>query len=185
MPARRTVGGVALLRPLLGISREQTRDACAAGGLKPWDDPHNADDSYARVRIRHSALPALVAALGPGVVENLARTAELLGADAEALDALARAAATAAVEPDGSLRVAPLIDLPAAVRTRVLHGWARGAGAPGGALFHRHVTALDALVNAWRGQGAVDLPGGVAVLRRGGRLVAVRSDQSLARADLP
>jgi tRNA(Ile)-lysidine synthase len=172
MPARRTADGVDLLRPLLGISREQTRDACAARGLKPWEDPHNADESYARVRIRRSALPALVAALGPGVVENLARTAELLGADAAALDDLARAAGEAAVEPDGSLRVAALVELPAAVRTRVLHAWARGAGAPGGALAHRHVTALDALVVGWRGQGAVDLPGGVSVVRRAGRLIA-------------
>jgi tRNA(Ile)-lysidine synthase len=177
MPARRTADGVALLRPLLRVSRAQTRDACAARGLKPWDDPHNADDSYTRVRVRHSALPALVAALGPGVVENLARTADLLAADAEALDGLAGAAAAAAAEPDGSLRVAALVDLPGAVRTRVLHGWARACGAPGGALFHRHVTALDALVVAWRGQGRVDLPGGVGVTRRGDRLVAVRRDR--------
>src|SRR5690606_34432952 len=36
MPARRDVAGVALLRPLLDISREQTRQACAAAGLRPW-----------------------------------------------------------------------------------------------------------------------------------------------------
>ena len=44
--------------------------------------------------------------------------------------------------------------LPAAVRTRVLHAWARELGAPGAALSHRHVAALDALVIDWHGQGA-------------------------------
>ena len=43
-------------------------------GLRPWDDPHNADPAYARARVRHQALPALEAALGPGVAQALART---------------------------------------------------------------------------------------------------------------
>ena len=72
MPPRRMPAGVAWLRPLLEISRAQTRAACAALGLEPWDDPHNTDPSYARVRVRAQALPALVAALGEGVVGNLA-----------------------------------------------------------------------------------------------------------------
>src|SRR5260370_28828954 len=47
------------LRPLLGISRAQTRAACAALNLEPWDDPQNADPGYARARVRHRLLPAL------------------------------------------------------------------------------------------------------------------------------
>ena len=60
---RRDVEGVALLRPLLDMSRDETRKACAAMGLEPWEDPHNLDPSYARSRVRGSALPALVEAL--------------------------------------------------------------------------------------------------------------------------
>jgi tRNA(Ile)-lysidine synthase len=44
---------------------------------------------------------------------------------------------------------------------------------PGGALQAAHLDALDALVVAWRGQGAVALPGGVRVGRVAGRLVAI------------
>jgi tRNA(Ile)-lysidine synthase len=170
MPTRREVDGVALLRPLLDVSREQTRAACAELGLTPWEDPHNADPAFARARVRGTALPALVDALGPDVVDNLARTARLLAADAEALDALAATALGEAAAPDGALRVPALLRLPAALRSRVLHGWARGLGAPGAALSHRHVAALDALVTAWRGQGLVWLPGGIAVGRVGDRL---------------
>ena len=58
-------------------------------GLRPWDDPHNRDPSYARARVRHQALPALEAALGPGIAEALARTAGQVR-DCEVLDDLAR-----------------------------------------------------------------------------------------------
>lgn len=175
MPPRRDAGGVAWLRPLLEITRGQTRAACAALGLKPWDDPHNVDPSYARVRVREHALPALVAALGERVVGNLARTARQLAADTAALDALAEQALAAARTGDGDrggLAVAGLTGLPEAVRTRVLHTWARQRGAPGAALSHRHVAALDALVTRWHGQGPAYLPGGIAVTRRAGYLVA-------------
>jgi tRNA(Ile)-lysidine synthase len=57
-----------------------------------------------------------------------------------------------------------------AVRTRVLHGWARSLGVPGAALSHRHIVALDALVTDWHGQGPVALPGAIEVVRRNGAL---------------
>ncbi|MER7459657.1 tRNA lysidine(34) synthetase TilS [Micromonospora sp. NPDC126480] len=173
MPARRELDGVPLLRPLLEVSREQTRKACAMLGLTPWEDPHNVDPSYARARIRADVLPALVRALGPGVVDNLARTARLVADDNVALDDLAAAALEAVRHPDGGLSVPGLAGLAPAVRGRVLHGWARELGAPPAALSYRHVTTLEALVTGWHGQGAAHLPGGLRVIRRDGRLTAV------------
>jgi tRNA(Ile)-lysidine synthase len=170
MPVRRELAGVPLLRPLLDVSREDTRKACAALGLTPWEDPHNADPAYARARVRADVLPVLVAALGPGVLDNLARTARLLAADTAALDDLAAGALARARSPEGGLSVDALGALPAAVRTRVLHAWARELGAAPAALSHRHVGALDALVTDWHGQGPVHLPGGLRVARHQGRL---------------
>ena len=77
------------LRPLLGLSRAQTRAACAALGLRPWDDPHNSDPAYARARVRHQLMPALEAGLGPGIAQALARSARALRVDADFLDSLA------------------------------------------------------------------------------------------------
>jgi tRNA(Ile)-lysidine synthase len=167
MPYRKGV----FVRPLLDVARADTRKACAALGLAPWDDPHNVDPAFARSRVRGSALPALVAALGPAVVTNLSRSAAMIAADNEALDALARAALAA--QPPAGLRVPELSALPGAVRTRVLHSWARQLGAPGSALSHRHVAALDALIIGWHGQGPVHLPGGIEVARRKDALVRV------------
>jgi tRNA(Ile)-lysidine synthase len=170
MPFRRDVSGVALLRPLLGVRRATTRAACEALGLEPWEDPHNGDNRFARARVRASALPALVAALGDGVVGNLAQTAIQLAQDASYLDELAASALADCVDGDG-LSVQGLAELPAALRTRALHAWALQIGAHAAALGHKHVKALDALVTAWHGQGATALPGGVLVARRDGRLV--------------
>jgi tRNA(Ile)-lysidine synthase len=76
-------------RPFLGLRRATTEEACAALGLQPWDDPHNADPSYQRVRLRREVLPLLEDVLQGGVAEALARTAALTREDVDALDALA------------------------------------------------------------------------------------------------
>src|SRR5258707_6903024 len=86
MPAR----GGRFRRPMLGLARATLRAACLAQRLEPWDDPHNHDPSYARVRVRQHALPALEEALGPGIAGALARSAAQLSADCDALDAIAR-----------------------------------------------------------------------------------------------
>jgi tRNA(Ile)-lysidine synthase len=178
------------VRPLLDVSRSDTRKACAALGLVPWEDPHNSDPAYARSRVRGEALPALVAALGPAVVANLARSAGQIAADNAALDELAGEALLSAYaerqpdmsdgrdraaqrDPGFALNISDLSGMPSAIRTRVLHAWAKRLGSPGSALSHRHVEALDALVTDWHGQGAVHLPGGILVRRSRGLLVRV------------
>ncbi|MFX0591296.1 tRNA lysidine(34) synthetase TilS [Melissospora conviva] len=173
MPAERDLDGVRLLRPLLRIGRDQTRSACAALGLTPWEDPHNTDPAYARSRVRAEVLPVLAAALGADAVANLARSAALIAADSTALDALAGQALAAARTGSGGLAVAELAELLPALRSRVLHAWARELGAPPAALSQRHVDALEALVTSWRGQGPVHLPGGIEAARRGGELLRV------------
>ncbi|HYN95686.1 MAG TPA: TilS substrate-binding domain-containing protein, partial [Pilimelia sp.] len=94
-------------------------------------------------------------------------------ADAAALDEVAGRALAGARDDLGGLGVDQLVGLPPAILSRVLHAWARELGAPGGALSHRHVQALTALVTGWRGQGPVHLPGGHPVARVDGRLCRV------------
>jgi tRNA(Ile)-lysidine synthase len=162
------------LRPLLHIRRAQTAAACAALGLPAWDDPQNSDPAFTRTRVRRDAMPALEAALGPGVAQALARTADLLRADADALDGIA-AAEAARISSAGAAGaddwpVAAIAELPAAVRSRVLRLAALSAGCPAGALAQRHIASLDELVTEWHGQRWTDLPGGIRCHRRYGRL---------------
>jgi tRNA(Ile)-lysidine synthase len=151
-------------RPLLELDRATVRQACVEAGVEPWEDPHNADPSYARVRVRQ-ALPVLDAAVGPGIAAALSRSAALLRQDADALDALT---------PD--LPDAPSCDelaaLLPALRSRAIKRWAERL--TGRAVTSTHVDALRALVEDWSGQGPVDLPGGVRVRRTAGSLCAER-----------
>ena len=117
--------------------------------------------------------------LGPGAVQGLARTADLLRADADALDSLAAAEVAglggAAAAGEQGWPVADLAALPAAVRHRVLRQAAIAAGSPPGGLSQRHVASLDELVTSWHGQRWADLPGGVRGERRYGRLLLSRT----------
>ncbi|MDO3650982.1 tRNA lysidine(34) synthetase TilS [Nocardia mangyaensis] len=94
-------------RPLLGVRRAQTMRMCADLGLRTWDDPHNTDSRYTRVRVRNEVLPLLEDVLGGGVAQALARTADQLREDGAVLDAAAdellRAACTTVAGDDRSI----------------------------------------------------------------------------------
>jgi tRNA(Ile)-lysidine synthase len=159
------------LRPLLDVPRADTVTACQVEGIDYWEDPHNADPGYARVRVRRTVLPVLEEQLGPGVAETLARTADQLRADMDLLDDVAEAAYADLAD----LPVAGLLAQAPPIRRRVLRLAALAAGAPASELFHEHVLAVDALLTRWRGQKWVDLPGHLRCYRRDGRLVLERS----------
>jgi len=179
------------LRPLLGVRRATTRAACA--GLAVWDDPHNADPRFTRVRLRHEVLPLLEDVLSGGVAEALARTADQLREDADALDALAAhllAAACAPAAPSPTtpsptapsppapspapapaapeLDLAVLTDVPPALRRRVLRAWMTAAGVTG--LTATHLHAADALAARGPDRAGVAVPGGLELFRASGRL---------------
>ncbi|MDN3297905.1 tRNA lysidine(34) synthetase TilS [Streptomyces ficellus] len=158
-------------RPFLQLDRQTARKACMVQSLPVWDDPMNADPAYTRSRLRHEGLPALEKSLGKGVVEALARTAQLCRDDADALDAWAADVDPSVRDEAGLLECAKLYALPPAVRRRVLRRAAIAEGAPAGSLFARHIEELDRLITGWRGQGAINLPGRVVARRQGGRLV--------------
>ncbi|MFB8025189.1 tRNA lysidine(34) synthetase TilS [Streptomyces sp. NPDC056465] len=162
-------------RPFLQLDRQTARKACLVQSIPVWDDPHNVDPAYTRSRLRHEGLPALEKALGKGVVEALARTAQLSRDDADALDTWAAEAARSVRDDDGRLECSKLSVLPPAVRRRVLRRAVIDAGSPAGSLFARHIEEVDRLITGWRGQGAINLPGRVEVRRQGGRLVIRQS----------
>ncbi|MEV0647890.1 tRNA lysidine(34) synthetase TilS [Phytomonospora sp. NPDC050363] len=158
-------------RPYLDLTRETLEQACAQQELDTWDDPHNSDPAYRRSRLR-ALMPELVEVLGSGLQANLARTARLVADDNRVLDGLAARATARAAGADASLDVGALAGQPRALRTRVIHAWARLLGVPGSALAYGHVQELDRLITDWHGQGPVQLPGYIEVRRDGGKLLA-------------
>ncbi|MDV8079184.1 tRNA lysidine(34) synthetase TilS [Rhodococcus sp. IEGM 1370] len=171
----RSIAGMAAFdapwgRPLLGIRRSVTRAACVELGMEPFEDPHNTDPDFTRVRLRHEVLPLLEDVLGGGVAAALARTAEQLREDGRVLDAMAESVVGLGAS---ELEVSSIDSLDIAIRRRVLRRWLLGRGVT--SLTDRQIRAVDALVGRWTGQGGVALPGGtpdarLVCSRRHGRL---------------
>lgn len=156
-------------RPLLNVTRETTRAAALAEGLEPWDDPHNTDERFTRVRVRHAVLPVLEVELGPGIVDALARTASLVRDDDDALDLLAAGMAQQVLGDNPvSFAATDVATRPRALRTRIIRIAATRAW--GSTLTHSQTLAIDALLVDWHGQGALDVTGG-SVVRHDGRVM--------------
>ncbi len=174
-PAREDDEGLRWIRPLLGVRRETTRAFCAASALDPWNDPHNLDDRFARVRVRERVLPVLETELGPGIAEALARTADQLREDAEAFDEMIHETIEDIVEHAEagiSVSVAALAANPAALRNRIIRLVVDSEF--GVSLTRTQTVEVARLVTDWAGQGPIDLPGCAAV-RRGGQIVFTAS----------
>lgn len=170
-PAREDSDGMRWLRPLLGVRRATTRAFCAASDLEFWDDPHNTDTRFARVRARERVLPMLETELGPGIAEALARTADQLREDAEAFDEMIHETIEDIVEHAEagiSVSVAALAANPAALRHRIIRLVVDSEF--GAALTRLQTLEVARLVTDWSGQGPIDLPG-CSARRVGGRIV--------------
>lgn len=165
------------LRPMLGITRETTVQACLDAGLEAWDDPHNTEERFARVRVREAVLPVLEKELGPGIAEALARTADQLREDDEVLDHLAEHAYQEIVKAGSNsltIAVKALADLAPAIRYRVI----RLAGTTLGGHLHRsHVLEIDRLVTNWHGQKPLAVPS--IRVERTGETIVLRSTNTL------
>ena len=180
---------VLLARPLLGWARRaETARYCQERGVAVRADAMNEDERFARVRVRRRLLP-LLEEFNPRVVTALARTAELLRADAVALEAqaalLLRAARVEDEEqraqhvsaPNGDalcawpLRVAVLREADEAVRRRALRRWLKAGRGSLRRLTLVHVRGVERLLAGERGRRVAELPGGARVERRRGLIV--------------
>ena len=178
------------LRPLLGLRRAETAAACRAQDLPFWDDPHNADPRFTRVRLRHEVLPLLEEVLAGGVAEALARTAAQLRDDGAALDAaahdlLARAYRNAedTVQERATRATSGVLDAdvlgaaPPAVRRRALRSWlSRPTASPGSPICTCGPPTISSAAGAVRGRSRCRSGwswfvsvGGFACARRRGR----------------
>lgn len=79
-----------LIRPLLEVPKELLQDFAAAQHIVFREDATNADVSIPRNRVRHELLPLLRADYSPAIDTLLQRTAHLVGADADYVQAEAR-----------------------------------------------------------------------------------------------
>lgn len=142
-------------RPLLDVDRKTVRASLMELGITPFEDPHNEDRRFSRVRIRHDVLPILERELGEHISEQLVRSAALFRDDTDALDGMA-------VDwhaRHSRLVIEELKQLPRALRTRVLRLAILQHGSPANGLTKEHIDAVDHLTIEPRTHGPIRLPG--------------------------
>lgn len=144
-----------LVRPFLGISKADLRKSCVDQGIEFWNDPHNLDPKFTRVRIRN-LMQELEAQLGPGVAVALSRTAEVAAEADEVIEALALELLQQVVA-EGAIDVRKLENKRRAVLRKALLIWLlqQGAKTPS----RNQVLAVESLITNWHGQKPVSLSG--------------------------
>ncbi|MCZ8335793.1 MAG: tRNA lysidine(34) synthetase TilS [Rhodobacteraceae bacterium] len=145
MAARREVGGMTFLRPLMAIARAELRGWLLSRGLDWAEDPTNEDARFARVRARR----AVAAMADAGVAaEQIAALAGRMADVRAALDgAVAEAAARIARLDRGDviLEGVGLAQLPVEIRRRLMRAAVMWIGSaeygPRGAELERFIAA--------------------------------------------
>lgn len=118
-----SIGGVALIRPLLSVTRMEIEKYARQRRISFRNDASNAKTIYSRNRMRYHLLP-LLKKENPRVVEVIASAAERLWADEEALQSVTQAAFVeiAANETEGGIALirSLYLELPLAIRVRAM-----------------------------------------------------------------
>lgn len=149
--------------PILALRRHETRAVCAELGVRPVDDPSNADPRFRRNRIRAEVLPLLADVADRDVVPLLCRLAELARADGELLDELA-----GPLDPGDAPALAAA---PRPLARRALRSWLR-AQLPGG--HPPDAAAIERVLAVAAGDAVgTEVAGGLSVRRTDQRLRVV------------
>lgn len=153
-----------VIRPLLTVTRAQIEKYLAGLGAEHVEDETNADESYARNKVRRRVSPVL-RELNPKAAENFSKAALRLRQDAELLDELAGKVAEAAAVESGSVTipVSALLEAPYPLAFRALKRLFAGISqAP---LSAAHIAAMMELAEGEDPSAQVDLPGGIMARR--------------------
>jgi tRNA(Ile)-lysidine synthase len=174
--------GVAVIRPLLSLSKARLAAFLRAGAIPSIHDPSNADPAFERVRIRHAMRALRGAGLG---AKALARSAARLARSRAALDTLTDEFLSEhlRVAPlgQGSLDRDALLNLPADLQLRVL---ARALALIAGKTEAPRMAKLEALIGNLLLEGARTVFAGCRIAVAGNRLNLCRELGRIAGANV-
>jgi tRNA(Ile)-lysidine synthase len=153
-----------IVRPLLGVSREQIDDYVRKHRLKFREDASNKNLAPLRNRIRHCIIPEIEKQLGRNVRGTIWRAATIAAEEENFFEALL---------PDKlskltALAVKPLRAMPIAVQRRMLHEWLRARDVPD--LSFDLVERVRALLDLSNRVAKTNLPQDRHVRRRAGQI---------------
>jgi tRNA(Ile)-lysidine synthase len=154
-----------VLRPLLGISREEITQWLIDRGISWQDDESNEDTSIPRNAFRHSIFPQLNHILGRDVRPIICRAARL---DDENEKALSQAISTLhVIDPQGRLFLPKVLPLPLELRKAILLDYLKKQGVSD--LTEEHILRVNTILDP-SGSSKVSLPGNKLACRKEARL---------------
>jgi tRNA(Ile)-lysidine synthase len=152
-----------IVRPLLDVSRAETRELAGLLGLSWIDDPTNLDTSRRRNALRREVIPYLETGFNPAFRSALVRLAVSLEEDEQLLEAAAQTVPVEITDPTVRLPAPLLRTLPAPVAARAVRRALRAVhdGYPGSS------AEVAAILSVARGGPRAELAGSVRVDRDG------------------
>jgi tRNA(Ile)-lysidine synthase len=170
-PSREFFAGCRLVRPLLNWAyRKDTERFCRDHRIKFRVDEMNEDERFARVKVRKQLLPNLKE-FNPKIVETLCQTAATLRADAEMLSVAAKGRYEELRNADGTLSQKALLEVPEILRSRLVRQWLSEAFPGLRQIGSTHIRAVESLALSPKSGRQAELPGGISVLKKGGKLL--------------
>lgn len=160
-----------IIRPLLGVGRDEIEGYAKRHRLSFLEDPSNRDPRFLRNRIRYQLLPLLQREYNPAISKTLAKTAELLAEEEAYVEGAVDRLSRPLFSMQGNricMGVGVLRGLAPPIRRRILARAIR-AVAPQGYLTSAHLEAVERLMQS-EGPSAVTLPLGRSAWRSGGLL---------------
>lgn len=151
--------GLAIIRPLLDVWRDEIEDYCKAEELTPRIDHTNLEPVYTRNKVRLLLIPYLREHFNENISQALIRLAGIAAEDKEFLWKITEQTYKELMITSGSLRLAGLAELDAAIRHRVILKAFGEAGLEED-ITAAHLEAADRLVLAGKTGKTLDFPAG-------------------------
>jgi tRNA(Ile)-lysidine synthase len=171
-----------IIRPLLELERQEIEDYLRREGIAWRTDSTNAQDDYARNRIRHHILPYAEKEIFPGAVAHMCRTADMLAETEDYLEletkkalegCLAADCPYVAGERSKVLDVEAFLRFHPVLQKRMLLAVLESLSRTGKDIESVHVMAALGLFSQETGK-SIDLPMGITAFRQYGWVVFER-----------
>ena len=177
IPRTRLCDGGTVIRPILGMTKEEIIAYCRSNSLSFVTDSTNTDTDYTRNKIRAEIIPKLCE-INSGAIKNASRLSDSLRADALCLESMKNMFMDGLCD-DCSVETDKINGSPEAIADRALVSLYENVS-EGGTLEFTHIKALKLLCKKNIPHSSVTLPRQIEAVIEDGRIVFHKKSKKLS-----
>ncbi|MEW6075913.1 MAG: tRNA lysidine(34) synthetase TilS [Candidatus Omnitrophota bacterium] len=170
MLAKRKIGGIVIIRPLLGVKRKEIELFLRRRKLKPRIDSSNLQDIYFRNKVRNRLMPLLEKGYNANIKEVLSNMAESVALDYDFLESKAERHIEGI---KNRLLLRKLMRMHPAFLRQVLRSSISRAQGSTRRIAFQHIKELEELIFKRPVGSIVDLPQGLSAVKRKNSLIFI------------